>query len=295
MSRDVLAFKVTVVGAVHTGKTCIVNQYVNNRFEPLYKDTEQVCVFKKVEFIGDEDDREVVLLEIEDTFGSNLGDKDLPAVLDLTRPAKKPPPKADKKQPKKGPQPKVNPLYEERGRMGFMVVFDVTSAETFQEAQSLMELIEANVSEMKKKKKNIQPILALLGNKTDREARTHQVRKEDAAAYAKQHNMTYFEVSALENRNVQEAFAHMISGIHGASALWKNDNSDAIEDAPTEEKEQKETLFTKMMGSSVGSLLCATGRKKELDPEEKEEKAAADAEAEKEKDDEKPPQKCILM
>lgn len=54
-------------------------------------------------------------------------------------------------------------------------------------------------------------MILLVGNKTDLVDK-REVRKEDAAQYAKTHNLAFIETSALESTNVDLAFERIIGG-----------------------------------------------------------------------------------
>ncbi len=76
-------------------------------------------------------------------------------------------------------------------------------------------------------------VILLVGNKTDlRDKR--EVRKEDAAAYADQHQLAFIETSALDCTNVDLAFDRIINEIHrvvSQSAAAEDGEDEDISDA----------------------------------------------------------------
>lgn len=83
------------------------------------------------------------------------------------------------------------------------MVYDVTSQRSFDHAENwlteLRQFADNNV------------VILLVGNKTDLVDK-REVRKEDAAQYAKQNNLAFIETSALESINVDLAFERIIGG-----------------------------------------------------------------------------------
>ncbi|CAG0900561.1 unnamed protein product [Cyprideis torosa] len=90
-----------------------------------------------------------------------------------------------------------------RGTHGVIVVYSVTSAESFASVQRWLEEIDNNCDVVNR---------ILVGNKDD-DPENKVVLREDAEAYAKQMGIQLFETSAKENKNVDEMFyaiAHSI-------------------------------------------------------------------------------------
>lgn len=92
-----------------------------------------------------------------------------------------------------------------RGAVGALLVYDVTSAASFKHVvdwlRELKQYADSNI------------VILLVGNKTDLKDR-REVRKEDAAAYADQHQLAFIETSALDCSNVDLAFDRIINEIY---------------------------------------------------------------------------------
>lgn len=85
-----------------------------------------------------------------------------------------------------------------QGAKGILVVFDISRPETFRLTKywidSIKEQITGDVD------------IALVGNKCDL---VRAVDKEEAAQFAKENNIPYFETSAKNNTNVDEIFTYL--------------------------------------------------------------------------------------
>ena len=90
-----------------------------------------------------------------------------------------------------------------KGAQGIMMVYDITDLESFRYLDSWLKEIEKNAS------KNVYKIL--VGNKSDLENR--KITFEKGKEFANLHGMKFFETSAKENRNVEEAFKEMTKDI----------------------------------------------------------------------------------
>ena len=91
-----------------------------------------------------------------------------------------------------------------KGAQGIMMVYDITDLESFRYLDSWLKEIEKNAS------KNVYKIL--VGNKNDLE-KNRKVTFEKGKEFANLHGMKFFETSAKENRNVEEAFKEMTKDI----------------------------------------------------------------------------------
>ena len=91
-----------------------------------------------------------------------------------------------------------------KGGHGIMMVYDITDLESFRYLDSWLKEIEKNAS------KNVYKIL--VGNKNDME-KERKVSFEKGMKFADLHGMKFFETSAKENKNVEEAFKEMTKDI----------------------------------------------------------------------------------
>ena len=111
-----------------------------------------------------------------------------------------------------------------RGAHGIMMVYDITDQESFQNLNSWLIEIEKNAS------KNVYKIL--VGNKCDME-KDRKVTFEQGKDFANQYGMKFFETSAKESTNVQEAFVAMtkeiIKGAQEKKIPLKKDNGKILE------------------------------------------------------------------
>lgn len=87
---------------------------------------------------------------------------------------------------------------------GFVIVYDITSSESFEKLDYWIEQIKVNSPE------NIK--MVLFGNKSDI-SDERAITKEEGEEYAKNNNIKYFEVSAKEGTNVKEGFEWFVKDI----------------------------------------------------------------------------------
>ncbi|PVU90371.1 hypothetical protein BB559_004663 [Furculomyces boomerangus] len=89
---------------------------------------------------------------------------------------------------------------------GFLIVFSLTSKKSFEEAKYFHEQI------LSSKSSKTFPVV-LIGNKSDLKAQ-RQVSKIDAQDLAKSWKVPYFETSAKDRINVDQAFYGLVKEIH---------------------------------------------------------------------------------
>ncbi len=87
---------------------------------------------------------------------------------------------------------------------GVMIVYDITRKESFEHAQWWFDAIKSSYP-------FLLPVVILVGNASDLARSDRQISRADAQAYADKNSMEYFEVSALKNQGVQEAFDALVS------------------------------------------------------------------------------------
>ncbi|MQM13354.1 hypothetical protein Taro_046282 [Colocasia esculenta] len=92
-----------------------------------------------------------------------------------------------------------------RGALGALLVYDITRQSTFSNSVKwLKEMRELGTDDM---------VIMLIGNKIDRH-HMRQVSEDEGRSLAEQEGLYFMETSALENRNVEEAFVQMVTRIH---------------------------------------------------------------------------------
>lgn len=85
-----------------------------------------------------------------------------------------------------------------RGAMGILLVYDVTDERSFANVKNWMRQIEQHASESVNK--------ILIGNKCDVDPADRRVSLEQGRKLAEEYGIIFFETSAKENVNVDEAF-----------------------------------------------------------------------------------------
>ena len=80
---------------------------------------------------------------------------------------------------------------------GFVIIYDITSRESFNNINNWMEQIESMVGDRVK--------CMIFGNKNDLVSE-RKVQKEEGEELAKRYNCSFFETSAKEGNNIEEGF-----------------------------------------------------------------------------------------
>lgn len=191
-------FKIILIGNSNTGKTSLINRYINNTFEDKYMCTVGVdFMMKKVQV-----DNIDLKLQIWDTAGMEK-------------------------------YKQITTSYY-RGAQVAVVVFDLASHITFETVKKWIDefLMICN--------KNINPIIALVGNKCDL-VNEREVSQEEVDRFLgiSNNNYTYIETSAKNGVNVEELFINL------SRELLKRCKSSLLN------KKKNENIFTSEEGIDV--------------------------------------------
>lgn len=158
--------KVCLLGDEGVGKTSLIRKYVFDQFDDAYIHTIGTKISKKEIVIQGKDGKPVQLfLMVWDIVGHKSAKK-VPATYYA-------------------------------GVEGIMVVFDTTRPETFKDLDFWVSSLVAE--------KNYQPVVVLLGNKSDLKEQV-KVTEEELKATAAKFNAGYFFTSAKTGENIEAAF-----------------------------------------------------------------------------------------
>lgn len=161
MSSPYLRYKLVFLGDQSVGKTSIITRFMYDTFDTSYQATIGIDFLTKVMYL---DDR-TIRLQLWDTAGQERFRSLIPSYI--------------------------------RDSSVAVVVFDITSVKSFNEASKWIEDVKAQ------REDNV--ILFLVGNKLDLAAQ-RQVSVEEAEKKAADYNMTYIETSAKMGQNVKTLF-----------------------------------------------------------------------------------------
>lgn len=157
-----LKVKLVLLGDSGVGKSCIVLRFVRGQFDPTSKVTVGASFLSQTLAL---EDSTTVKFEIWDTAGQER-------------------------------YAALAPLYY-RGAGAAIVIYDITSAESFNKAQYWVKELQKHGSQ--------DMIMALVGNKADlHEKRT--VSSQEAQEYADRNNMFFVETSAKTADNIDQLF-----------------------------------------------------------------------------------------
>eukprot|EP00930_Biecheleria_cincta_P006574 TRINITY_DN1075_c0_g3_i1.p1 TRINITY_DN1075_c0_g3~~TRINITY_DN1075_c0_g3_i1.p1 ORF type:complete len:199 (+),score=38.72 TRINITY_DN1075_c0_g3_i1:63-659(+) len=154
----VFHFKLVLLGDASVGKSCLVVRFAKGEFYEYQEPTIGAAFMTQTVSLSSE----VVKFEIWDTAGQER-------------------------------YKSLAPMYY-RGAAAAVIVYDITSKESFDAAKSWVAELQ-----------NTDTLIALAGNKSDLEA-TRDVDKETARSYADQNGILYMETSAKSGQNVNELF-----------------------------------------------------------------------------------------
>ena len=164
-------FKYIIVGNASVGKSCILNQFLNNRFTDEYEIT------VGVEFGGKTiqlQDNSKIKLQIWDTAGQEN-------FKAITR------------------------AYYRSAAIA-LVVYDITSRESFDQVESWLEECKING--------NQEMTIILVGNKIDLESE-RVVSFEEGKQFAEKNSMMFFECSAKQGKNINDIFVQSAERVYG--------------------------------------------------------------------------------
>jgi small GTP-binding protein len=167
-------FKLVLLGDSSVGKSCLVAQFVRGEFHDFQEPTIGAA-FLTATISLDDSSNSSVRLEIWDTAGQER-------------------------------YRSLAPMYY-RGAAAAIVVFDLTSQESFTGAKSWVKELQ--------RRGDANVVIALAGNKVDVEGRV--VEKDEVNAFAEENGIIYMETSAKTAQNVKELFVAV------AKRLPKND------------------------------------------------------------------------
>jgi len=156
-------FKLVLLGDSSVGKSCLVAQFVRGEFHDFQEPTIGAA-FLTATIALDDSSSSSVRLEIWDTAGQER-------------------------------YRSLAPMYY-RGAAAAIVVFDLTSQESFAGAKSWVKELQ--------RRGDANVVIALAGNKLDVDGRV--VEKDEAAAFAEENGIIYMETSAKTAQNVRELF-----------------------------------------------------------------------------------------
>jgi len=169
--------RVVVVGGGGVGKSALTVRFIQGNFVEKYDPTIEDSYRKQVEVEG-----QSYMLDVMDTAGQ----EEYSALRDS---------------------------YMKTGQ-GFILAYDITSQQTFDQAQKL----RVQIVRIKDDNEGI-PIV-LVGNKCDLE-KDRVITTEVGSTFAKKHGLGFIEASAKTNTNVGEIFFELVKRINAAKLAEK--------------------------------------------------------------------------
>ena len=153
--------KIMIIGESLVGKTALITRYTNNSFSGTYLTTVGIDFQTKLININDK----TIKVELWDTAG----------------------------------QERFRNIAKNyfQSSDGFLIVYDITSKDSFEKLSFWNEQVNLNAPEKTK--------YIIVGNKKDLEEK-REVKTEEGANFAKENNVQFYETSAKDGTNVNEVF-----------------------------------------------------------------------------------------
>ena len=159
--------RISILGDSAVGKTCIINRYINNEYPPDFLITIGIDKFEKKIELNNGNEIKVILW---DTAGSERFRAASLKTISYTD--------------------------------GCIVVFDVTSKESFENISRWIDSIKDIHSDF---------IIVLFGNKVDCDESEWEVTNEEINEFIQEKKLIYFEVSAKNNIGIDEGIEYIIN------------------------------------------------------------------------------------
>ena len=162
-------YKILLLGDSSVGKTCFLMRYVNNTFQDVHMSTIGLDYkLKSVQL----DDGNIIKIQIWDTAGQDR-------FRSITKNYYK-------------------------GAHGIILIYDITTKQTFQNVKNWITTIKEEVSDKVK--------IILVGNKIDDEE-SRKVSTEEGEKMAKEYGLDFYETSAKTGVNIDSTFKEMAEKI----------------------------------------------------------------------------------
>lgn len=219
------ALRITILGPAGSGKTCLINAYVNNTCPNVYTPTDDPQLYYRTLRTEQEDDDVLttVLLEIEDTYSCDRNDgkdrfgrnRNANQWIIMKKPGGGANDPVGTGEPFANLPPPKEATYDpfSKGRMGFILLFDINDESSLESVQKVFGLF--NDRHKPKIGQNNEPIVYVVANKIDQDplGEEPQRLRRKAEAWQRSHCQVegnfpfqYMEVSALEFTKVRRLF-----------------------------------------------------------------------------------------
>jgi GTPase SAR1 family protein len=231
-------FSITVVGKSHSGKTSLINAFVNNFCPATHTPTDAPELYYKTLQCPCEESETgqpvPVVVEIEDTYASERTDgedrhgnvRDIDTLLEMTRSNQE----RGSGEVFRSKQMPENDAYvpARPGRMGFLFVFDAEDDSSYVEAKRVYERLEAHIRE---ERLTMRPVVHFVANKCDKGSDLSQ--EPDCVKlcrnFTNEKRLGFTKVSAFEIKKVRVLFRALVREIHLNPLLWRVEPNETLQ------------------------------------------------------------------
>mmetsp|Transcript_18531 Transcript_18531/g.33460 ORF Transcript_18531/g.33460 Transcript_18531/m.33460 type:complete len:271 (-) Transcript_18531:1177-1989(-) len=205
--KNLPIIRCVVVGPSRVGKSTIVCRFINNYFEPIYTPTDKLRSFRRIFDLMEgevSDSRQFCMLQIDDVFPidhPDLDDLEEGESSDMTTTLEKIVDNAKPEKSERGQFPYVgSQIYS------YIYCIDPLSQSSVNSIEKFMDYIKVHEDQQTGRKKAFIAVKYLVLAKADLYGAGAYPNKSKIEGLARKYDAKLLEVSALENRNINELF-----------------------------------------------------------------------------------------
>jgi GTPase SAR1 family protein len=195
--------RLVVLGTVGVGKSSLCGQIIAHDFTHMHTPTDRVSTYRSLIDIG----KCLIMVQVDDLFPINHSSLLSKEVSDNKKVFES----VIENKPLSLLVHQENPIFAYKAIDGFLFVFDITSKESFEILEKMIEYVNSKEKERELTKHPRKTKKFLVGNKGD--LANPEVKSNEIERVKQSFQIEYFKISALTNRNVDEMFESIVRQI----------------------------------------------------------------------------------